>query len=205
MTNPFYNKGFDVLQGSSNRSDALEGEFQAVEQGFDAINSQFAAIDAYSTELVAARQGQASLLANLLRYAPLSSPVFTDSPRAPTAAPGDASTRLASTEFVQAAIAAAAAVPGALVDVDVTTTPFNIQNGQRALIKGAMAITINAPAYSDAGRWAFAVCNGRVDNVINWSGANHQGLSDPTMTINRRYAAAEVIGIDATYGWGLSV
>ncbi|WP_396180057.1 hypothetical protein [Flavobacterium sp.] len=68
MTNPFYNKGFDVLQGSSNRSDALEGEFQAVEQGFEAVNARFAGIDPYNTELVAARQGQASLLLNLQRY-----------------------------------------------------------------------------------------------------------------------------------------
>lgn len=203
MSNPFYNKGFDVLYGSSNRSDALEGEFLALDQGFDSINARFAAIDPYNTELVAARQGQASLVLNLARYALLSSPAFTDLPTAPTASAGDASTRLANTEFVQAAIAAAAAVPSTLVDVVVTTTPFNIQNGQRALIKGALAITINAPAYSDAGYWAFKVCNGRTDNLINWSGANHQNLSDATMTLENQHAAAEVIGVDATYGWGL--
>jgi hypothetical protein len=197
MTNAYYNKGFDVLQGSSNRSDALEGEFQAVEQGFDAVEPRL-------QELTTARQGQASLLANMLLKAPVASPAFTGVPTTPTASNGNATTQVASTEFVQAALAAAVAPPGALVDVDVTTTPFNIQNGQRALIKGALAITINAPAYSDAGRWAFKVCNGRTDNVINWSGANHEGLTDATMTLNSKYATAEVIGVDATYGWGLA-
>jgi hypothetical protein len=152
---------------------------------------------------VAARQGQASLLANLLRYAPQASPVFTGVPLAPTAATGTATTQIATTEFVQAAIVAAAAPPSTLVDVIVTTTPFNVQSGQRAILRGALAITVNAPAYSDSAVWGFEVRNGRTDNAINWSGANHQGLSDATMTIENQYAAAEVHGVDATYGWGL--
>lgn len=194
--NDYYNRLFDVLPQTFARSGAVEAEFLRIEQGFDAVQPHL-------QELTAARQGQASLLANMLLKAPLASPAFTGVPTVPTAPNGTSSEQAASTAFTQAAIAAAVAVPGALVDVDVTTTPFNIQNGQRALIKGAMAITINAPAYSDSGRWAFKVCNGRTDNLIAWGGANHQGISDATMTLDSPHAAAEVIGVDATYGWGL--
>ena len=198
--NAYYNRLFDVNPLTFARSGGVEAEFLRIEQGFDGVES---ALTPTISEVVAARQGQASLLANMILRAPLASPAFTGVPTAPTAAAGTATTQLATTEHVQAAIAAAVAVPSALVDVDVMTTPFNIQNGQRALIKGALAITINAPAYSDAGRWAFKVCNGRTDNLINWSGAKHQNLSDPTMTLENQYAAAEVIGVDATHGWGL--
>jgi len=47
----------------------------------------------------------------LAPYAPLASPVFTGDPRAPTAAPGDNDTSVASTAFVTAAVAAATATP----------------------------------------------------------------------------------------------
>jgi hypothetical protein len=43
-------------------------------------------------------------------YAPLASPIFTGDPQAPTAAPGDNDTSIATTAFVTAAIAAAAGV-----------------------------------------------------------------------------------------------
>ncbi|GAA5785114.1 hypothetical protein [Chitiniphilus shinanonensis] len=52
--------------------------------------------------------------------APLTSPVLTGTPTAPTAAAGDASLKLANTSFVQAAIAA---VPGRLIGVQVFSVP----------------------------------------------------------------------------------
>ena len=45
--------------------------------------------------------------ATLAPYAPLASPALTGNPTAPTPAPGDADTRIATTAFVQAAVAPA--------------------------------------------------------------------------------------------------
>ena len=68
------------------------------------------------------RQYADSLMANHLaaanphpKYAPLSSPIFTGTPKAPTPAAGNNSTQLANTAFVQAALAAlAGSAPAAL-------------------------------------------------------------------------------------------
>ena len=72
MSNPHYTRAWDVLEGSSNRSDGLEAEFLAIEAGFDSVEAQLAASDAAEAatqaEVTAARQGQASLAANLTRY-----------------------------------------------------------------------------------------------------------------------------------------
>jgi hypothetical protein len=68
MTNPHYVRSFDVLEGSSNRSDAVEAEFLAVQAGFDSVEARLDTGEAYDAELVAARQGQASLALNLARY-----------------------------------------------------------------------------------------------------------------------------------------
>lgn len=131
------------------------------------------------------------------------SPAFTGTPTAPTATAGSATTQLATTAFVQAAVASVNAQTGALTDVLVSTSTYSVSNGQRAILIGAMQQTITAPAYSDDGRWAFAVANDRTDNVINWNGAKHQNISDATMTLDSQYAAAEVVGVNSSYGWRL--
>lgn len=62
MTNPFYNRDFDVLEGSSNRSDAVEAEFQAIGQGFSLVAAYTAALDAL-------KGAAASISAAVVRYA----------------------------------------------------------------------------------------------------------------------------------------
>ena len=135
--------------------------------------------------------------------APLASPALTGTPTVPTAAPGVGSNQIANMHAVQAAVASVNAQTGALTDVLVSTSTYSVSNGQRAILIGAMQQTITAPAYSDDGRWAFAVANDRTDNVINWNGAKHQNISDATMTLDGQYAAAEVVGVNSSYGWRL--
>lgn len=65
---------------------------------------------------------QADLKTALDAKAPLSSPAFTDTPTAPTAAAGNSTTQLANTAFVQAALAAKASLNGAAFTGDVSTT-----------------------------------------------------------------------------------
>lgn len=77
MTNPYYNKTFDVMPGTRIDSPTLEAQFLSVEQGFDGVKT---AVDA---------------------KAPTASPAFTGSPTAPTQAVSDDSTKLATTEFVK--------------------------------------------------------------------------------------------------------
>ena len=146
----------------------------------------------------------APIQAQLDAKAPLTSPAFTGTPTVPTASNGTSTTQAASTAFVQAAIAGVNAQTGALVDVIVSTASYSISNGQRAILTGAFAQTVTAPTYSDDGRWGIKVANGRTDNVINWNGANHEGISDSTMTIDRSGAAFEAVGTNSTFGWGLA-
>jgi hypothetical protein len=135
--------------------------------------------------------------------APLASPALTGTPTAPTPTAGDSSTKIATMAAVQTAVAAVNAQTGALTDVLVSTSTYTVTNGQRVILIGALQQTITAPAYSDDGRWGFKVANNRTDAVINWNSANHQGISDSTMTLDIVTAASEVVGTNSTYGWGL--
>ncbi|MFN7882094.1 MAG: hypothetical protein ACK5PF_03640, partial [bacterium] len=192
----------DVAPSSFARSAQVEAEYERVEQGFDSVESRLSIGDVYDLELVAARDGQASLLLAIQRKANLESPAFTGNPLAPTRSQSSNDQSIATTAFVWGAIASVNATTGALVDVDVTTATYQVEVGQRVRLLGAMAQTITAPAYSDNARWGFKVCNGRTDNVVNWGGAKHENLSDPTTQLNAKYAAADVRGVNATYGWG---
>lgn len=161
------------------------------------------AVNATHTELNRLVGVTADLQGQLDGKAGLASPALTGTPTAPTATAGSATTQLATTAFVQAAVASVNAQTGAMTDVLVSTPTYSVSNGQRAILIGAMQQTITAPAYSDDGRWAFAVANDRTDNVINWNGAKHQNISDVTMTLDSQYAAAEVVGVNSSYGWRL--
>lgn len=58
MTNPYFVRSFEVLQGSANRSDAVEAEFSAVEAGFDGVTSKFSGVDANLAAAIAAPNGE---------------------------------------------------------------------------------------------------------------------------------------------------
>lgn len=90
---------------------------------------------------------------------------------------------------------------GNLTLVPVAGTTQTAVAGNDYVTNNAAITTITAPAAAVAGdRWAVTVTNGRIDNVINWNGLNHQGISDATMnmdipkTWNFKY-------INATFGW----
>lgn len=98
MTNPYYNKVFDVDPGSTNLSRPVEDEFLLVQAGFDAIDAALTInFDAFNAAL--------ALKANI------DSPTFTGTPTAPTPPLGDNSTRLATTAALIAAIGASGSVP----------------------------------------------------------------------------------------------
>ena len=161
------------------------------------------AVTASHTELNRLIGVTADVQGQLDGKAALASPALTGTPTAPTATAGVGSNQIANMHALLAAVAAVNAQTGALTDVLVSTATYTVSNGQRAILIGAMQQTITAPAYSDDGRWAFAVANDRTDNVINWNGAKHQNISDATMTLDSQYAAAEVVGVNSSYGWRL--
>ena len=71
MPNPFFTYGGSIQPFQRAKSISVAGELLAVQAGFDGVQ-------AYSSELVAARQGQLSLLANLGRYVTTANPVSGD-------------------------------------------------------------------------------------------------------------------------------
>jgi hypothetical protein len=85
--------------------------------------------------------------ADLSPYAPLASPVFTGTPTAPTAAKGDSSTKLATTEFVTAAAGAHAPVSGNA-------------GSHNALFRGK-----DLTSYFDSGAMSTAISNGTFDDI----------------------------------------
>lgn len=98
MTNPYYNRVFDVDPGATNLSKQVEDEFLLIQQGFDELDAGLTiSLDALNDAL--------ALKANI------DSPTFTGTPSAPTPPLGDNSTRLATTAALIAAIGASGSVP----------------------------------------------------------------------------------------------
>lgn len=135
---------------------------------------------------------------------------------------GDSTNKVATTAFV-AATALSTALPGQTGNAGkfVTTDGTNaswafanlvfsaesaasatIANGQHKGLRNASATTITAPASANDGeKFAVSVENGRVDNVINWNGLKHMGISDATMTIDTANVTLLFEYHGATYGW----
>lgn len=188
--------GDDIAEGD----DQIRAFKTAAKQSFPNVTG---AVTVTHTELNRLAGVTADVQGQIDAKAPIASPALTGTPTAPTAAAATSTTQVATTAFVQSAIASVNAQTGALTDVLVSTSTYTVSSGQRAILIGAMQQTITAPTYSDDGRWGFAVANGRTDNVVNWNGAKHQNISDATMTLNNKYACAEVIGVNSSYGWRL--
>lgn len=89
-----------------------------------------------------------------------------------------------------------------LTPVYVATTTYTAAAGQEVYLMAAGASTVTGPASLTPGdTWAVAVCNGRVDNVVNWAGAKHEGISDSTMTLNAPWLSLTFKYTGATYGY----
>lgn len=84
----------------------------------------------------------------------------------------------------------------------VATTTQTAAVGGRYVLTHASPSTLTAPPTPQAGdRFGVKVANGRVDNLINWNGAKHEGLSDATMTLVGAYLSLEFLYVNATIGW----
>jgi hypothetical protein len=89
-----------------------------------------------------------------------------------------------------------------LTPVYVATTTYTAAAGQEVYLMAAGASTVTGPATLTTGdTWAVAVANGRVDNVVNWAGAKHEGLVDTTMTLDTPWLALTFKYTGATYGY----
>lgn len=189
MANRFFTNIIDLITGNKARATEVEANFTLVEAGFDSLATEYD--ETLATKAIKAGD----------TYTGTHDFTGAAAVNVPTPAAGVTGPKAVNMTALLNALAGAS-LPQ-LVDVEVTTATYQAVNGQRILLTGALQQTITAPAYSDDGRWAFKVCNGRTDNVINWNGGKHQGISDATMTLDASNSVAEVIGVNATYGWGL--
>ena len=193
MPNRFFTNVIDLLTGGKARATEVEANFTSIEVAFDTL----------ATEYDATLAGLAGSKADTNGEAYTGTHDFTGASSVDVPTPAAGVTGSKAVNMTALLNALGGVVAADYVDVEVSTATYQAVNGQRILLTGALQQTITAPAYSDGGRWAFKVCNGRTDAVINWNSGKHQGLSDATMLLENQYATAEVLGVNATYGWGL--
>ncbi|HEV6964838.1 hypothetical protein, partial [Roseateles sp.] len=74
--------------------------------------------------------------------------------------------------------------------------------GKELVNRNANQSTFTGPPTAANGDiWALVICNGRVDNVINWNGLKHEDSSEATTTLDEGNSYYEFHYIDATFGW----
>lgn len=217
MPNPYFTNSTDLLPNTRARAGDVESKLEAVEAGFDVVKTDM--------DSKAAQSDYLALVGTVNNKANIASPTFTGDPKAPTPPDGDNDTSLATTEFIQRAIALAAALnlpsitgqEGKFLSVvggvpawalarlaysEVSGTTGSAANGQHLGLRNAATSTITGPASAQTGDlWAVSVENERVDNVINFNGLKHMGISDSTMTINAQNVTLFFEYHGATYGW----
>lgn len=119
-----------------------------------------------------------SQLNDVVNKAPSASPTFTGVPSAPTATPATATTQLASTAFVQAAIAGVNAHAAAVVSVVAGTTQTAVA-GSHYILTNVAATTVTLPATPASGDTVWVTwTNSLATNVIARNGQTIMGLSE---------------------------
>lgn len=119
-----------------------------------------------------------SQLNDVVNKAPIASPTFTGVPSAPTATPATATTQLASTAFVQAAIAGVNAQAAAVVSVVAGTTQTAVA-GSHYILTNVAATTVTLPATPASGDTVWVTwTNTLTTNVIARNGQTIMGLSE---------------------------
>lgn len=89
-----------------------------------------------------------------------------------------------------------------LTYVAVSGTSATAAAKQFLATRNAGLTTITGPASATSGDvWALAVCNGRVDNVINWNGLKHEDSSEATTTLDEGNRYYEFRYVDSSFGW----
>lgn len=121
--------------------------------------------------------------------APKASPTFTGTPLAPTAAALTSTTQIATTAFVQTAIAAVNAQTAMTVSID-SAASFSITAGQFKVATNVAAVAATAPASPSTGNQIGLICdNGLYTNTLDL-GANsmtHNGVTKTgVITLNVR-------------------
>ena len=115
--------------------------------------------------------------------APKASPTFTGTPAGPTAALATSTTQLASTAFVQAAIANVNAQTATVVAV-VTLTSQTAVAGSHYILTNVAATTVTLPASPASGDTVWITwTNSLTTNVIARNGNNIMGLAE-NMTLD---------------------
>lgn len=130
------------------------------------------------------------------------SSVLGGTPSAPTATTGTGTTQIATTAFVQDAIAgvnASSAIPALTIS---GSASISASSGQHVVGTSASATTVTLPASPAAGNVVWVTfLNDRADNAINFNGKKHMNISDATMTVTDVNATVQLRYIDATEGW----
>ena len=159
-------------------------------------------VTATHTELSRVAGVTSAIQAQLDAKAPTASPSFTGSPAVPTAAAGTSTTQVASTAFVQAAIANVNAQTAVTLAVD-SSASIAATVGQHIVCTNAGTVTVTLPATPAAGNQVWVtVGNGRSDTVIARNGLNIMGLAED-MTVDNANATVQLRYINSTLGWRL--
>lgn len=138
------------------------------------LQAQFTSLGAAAVTVTAAQ------LNDVVNKAPIASPTLTGTPAAPTAAAGTNSTQIATTAYVQTAIAAVNAV-AAVTASYTSSTSFSVSEGQVVAATASGAVAATFPATPSA---VGVVCgvifdNGRTDNTVDLgaNGIYHNGVA----------------------------
>ena len=120
----------------------------------------------------------------------------------PTATLLDNTTKAASTQFVQTAIAAVNSNTVTVMSIQAGAGPFTATAGQHIVVEYAgAAVTVNLPATPAAGNFVFVTLgNGRTDNVIGRNGSPIMSTAQD-MTVNMAYITVQLRYVDSTIGW----
>ena len=134
--------------------------------------------------------------------AALASPALTGTPTAPTATVGTSTTQVATTSFVQAAIANVNAQSTVALSID-SAASITATAGQHIVCTNASTVTVTLPASPAAGDQVWVtVGNGRTDTVIARNGNNIMSLAE-NLTVDNANATVQLRYINSTIGWRL--
>mgnify|MGYP001377300851 CR=1 FL=1 len=122
---------------------------------------------------------------------------------AATQTAGDTTTKVATTAFVAAAVAAVSGGSAPSMSV-IATTSATVAANTHNVLTNASATTITLPASPSAGDEVWVtVANGRVDNVIARNGQDIMNAAQD-LTVDNAYATVRLRYINATYGWWIT-
>lgn len=132
--------------------------------------------------------------------APSASPTLTGTPVAPTATAGTSTTQLATTAFVQAAIATVNAQTALTLAVD-SAASVTLVAGQHTTCTNASTVTCTLPSSPTANqRCKVTFTNSLYSNVID-PGAEKVFSVSGTRTVNAGQATVEFTYVNSSIGW----